>query len=123
MLKCKYNEDCSRYPMCGKTCGLSLEELVWLKNSQIRELERKLGEATFTLNTITSMCHSGKNKIKKADYEPTCPYGYMDCVSDPAYIRAYHPKWWEELGMPTECESADEYEEGCSCRYYDDEDK
>lgn len=123
MLKCKYDEDCSHYPLCGKTCGLSLEELFWLKNSQIRELERKLGEATFTLSTIISMCYNGKDKIKKADYEPTCPYGYTDCVSDPAYIRAYYPKWWEELDMPTECECANEYKEGCSCRYYDDEDK
>ena len=78
MLKCKHNEDCSRYPMCGKTCGLSFEELVWLKNAQIRELERKLGEATFTLNTITSMYHSSKNKIKKVDYEPTL--SFMDML-------------------------------------------
>ena len=42
MLKCKYDEDCSRYPMCGKTCGLSLEELLWRKNQQIRDLKHDM---------------------------------------------------------------------------------
>jgi hypothetical protein len=64
-----------------------------------------------------------KGLTRKPNYIPSCPYGYTDCVSDPAYIRCYHPERWEKLDMPTECECADEYEEGCSCRWYDDEDK
>lgn len=24
MLKCKHNEDCSKYPACGHTCGKSI---------------------------------------------------------------------------------------------------
>ena len=124
MLKCKYNEDCSRYPMCGKTCGLSLEELLWHKNQEIRDLRHKMSRVqTDQLLLMEKTLYIAREKLRLPDYVPTCPYGYVDCISDPAYIRCYHPKWWEELGMPIECECADEYEEGCSCRYYDDEDK
>ena len=123
MLKCKHNEDCSKYPACGHTCGKSLEELLWHKCHVIRDLEFRMKQANFQIAQIQRACLSARNELDKEPYRPTCPYGYMDCVSDPAYIRWNHPKWWEELGMPTECECADEYEEGCSCRYYDDEDK
>lgn len=123
MLKCKHNEDCSKYPHCGHTCGKSLEELLWAKCQAIRDLEFRMKQANFQITQIQRACLSARGELDKRDYIPTCPYGYEDCISDPAYIRCYHPKWWEELGMPTECECADEYEEGCSCRYYDDEDK
>lgn len=33
----------------------------------------------------------------KRQYTPTCPRGYTDCVCDPAYIQAYHPKEYNEL--------------------------
>ena len=124
MLKCKYNEDCSNYPMCEQTCGLSLQELLWRKNQQIRDLKHQMiSVRKDQLLLIEKVVHTARRRLEPERYEPTCPYGYEDCISDPAYIREYHPKWWEELGMPTECECADEYEEGCSCRYYDDEDK
>lgn len=123
MLKCKYNEDCSSYPACGHTCGKSLEELLWYKCQVIRDLEFRMKQANFQITQIQRACLSARGELDKEPYRPTCPYGYADCISDPAYIRWNHPKWWEELGMPTECERADEYEEGCSCRYYDDEDK
>ena len=125
MLKYKYNEDCSHYPMCGKTCGLSLEELLWRKNQQIRDLKHDmLTVKTHQLLTIEKSLHAARTILSKMDdYIPTCPYGYIDCVSDPAYIRRYNPKWWEELGMPTECSQAKYYEEDCSCQWYDDEDK
>ena len=89
MLKCKYNEDCSRYPMCGKTCGLSLEELLWRKRQQIRDLKHDmLTVKTHQLLTIEKSLHAARTILSKMDdYIPTCPYGYRDCVSDPAYIR------------------------------------
>jgi hypothetical protein len=80
-------------------------------------------QANFQVTQIQRACLAARTELDKRDYIPTCPYGYMDCVSDPAYIRCHHPKWWEELGMPTKCECADEYEEDCSCQWYDDEDK
>ena len=124
MLKCKHKEDCSLYPHCGHTCGVPIEELLRMKSQHVRDLEHYMNDLVgYQLRLIESAVHQAKGIAKKPDYIPTCPYGYEDCISDPAYIREYHPKWWEELGMPTVCECADEYEEGCHCRYYDDEDK
>ena len=124
MLKCKHKEDCSLYPHCGHTCGVPIEELLRMKSQHVRDLEHYMNDLVgYQLRLIESAVHQAKGIAKKPDYIPTCPYGYEDCISDPAYIREYYPKWWEELGMPTECECADEYEEGCHCRYYDDEDK
>ena len=124
MLKCKYNEDCSKYPMCEQTCGLSLQELLWRKNQEIRDLKHQMiSVRKDQLLMIEKAVHAARKRLEPEYYTPTCPYGYTDCISDPAYIRFHYPKWWEELGMPTECECADEYEEDCSCRYYDDEDK
>lgn len=124
MLKCKHNEDCSLYPHCGHTCGVPIEELLRMKSQHVRDLEHYMNDLVgYQLRLIESAVHQAKGIARKPDYISTCPYGYEDCISDPAYIREYHPKWWEELGMPTECECADEYEEGCHCRYYDDEDK
>ena len=31
------------------------------------------------------------------EYEPVCPRGYEDCVSDPAYIKYHYPNWYKEL--------------------------
>jgi hypothetical protein len=124
MLKCKYNEDCSLYPACGHTCGVPVEELLRIKSQRIRDMEHVVNDlAGYQVLLMEQALYKVKDLIKKPNYIPSCPYGYRDCISDPAYIRCYHPEWWEELGMPTECECADEYEEGCHCRYYDDEDK
>ena len=123
MLKCKHNEDCSKYPACGRTCDKPLEELLWHKCHVIRDLEFRMKQANFQITQIQRACLSARNELDKEPYRPTCPYGYEDCISDPAYIRWNYPKRWEELGMPIECECADEYEEGCHCRYYDNEDK
>ena len=123
MYKCKHNEDCSKYPACGHTCGVPIEQLLWDKCQQIRDLEFRMKQANFQVELIQRACLAARTELDKEDYIPTCPYGYSDCISDPAYIRAYHPKWWEELGMPTECSQAKYYEEDCSCQWYDDEDK
>ena len=31
------------------------------------------------------------------EYRPVCPIGITDCVMDPAYIKHWHPKWYEEM--------------------------
>ena len=124
MLKCKHNEDCSLYPACGHTCGVPVEGLLRMKSQYIRDMEHVVNDLVgHQVRLMEQALCKVKDLTRKPNYIPSCPYGYRDCVSDPAYIRCYHPEWWEELGMPTECECADEYEEGCSCRYYDDEDK
>lgn len=131
MLKCKYNEDCSRYPACGHTCGVPLEELLWRKCHQIRDLEFRMKQANFQVETIQRACLAARKELDKEDYIPTCPCGFDDCIHDPAYIRCYNPKHWEELGMPVSCddlrygESPYEVDERHTmyCRYYDDEDK
>ena len=60
-------------------------------------------------------------------YTPTCRFGYMNCIHDPAYIHCYYEKWFHELyGNKTPAEAAAD-KEGCLlCKYgnyYDDEDK
>lgn len=55
------------------------------------------------------------------EYEPICPYGYVDCILDPAYIKLNHPKWYKKLYGDREPEKV-----GCCCNngeMYDDEDK
>ena len=95
-----------------------------MKSQRIRDIEHVINDlAGYQLLLMEQALHKVKDLIRKPDYIPSCPYGYMDCVSDPAYIRRYNPEWWEELGMPTECSQAKYFEEGCSCQWYDDEDK
>ena len=124
MLKCKYNEDCSNYPDCGHTCGKSLEELLWHKCQMIRDLEFRMKQANFQITQIQRACLSARGELDKEPYHPTCPCGCDDCISDPAYIRWNHPKWWEELGMPTKCDMYEVSDDGeVYCCHYDDEDK
>lgn len=123
MLKCKYNEDCSNYPRCDRMCGLSHDKLIMHMNQQIRNLQYEMQNARYTLKCIESNVRKAANILYQAPYTPSCLYGYKDCINDPAYIRWNHPEWWEELGMPTECEHAKGWEAGGRCCYYDDEDK
>ena len=67
---------------------------------------------------------------KYQKYIPLCPRGYKDCVLDPAYIKAYNPKWYYELyGDKTPEEAVEKcrqiMEEDPNEEYpcYDDEDK
>jgi hypothetical protein len=92
-------------------------------NQQIRDLQYEMQNARYVLRCIEGDVRKAANILYQAPYISSCPYGYEDCVSDPAYIRWNHPKWWEELGMPTECSQAKHYEEDCHCQWYDDEDK
>lgn len=95
-----------------------------MKSQRIRDMEHVINDLVgYQVLLMEQALYKVKDLIKKPDYIPSCPYGYEDCISDPAYIRWNHPKWWEELGMPTECSQAKKYEEDCSCQWYDDEDK
>ena len=56
-------------------------------------------------------------------YIPVCPKGFVDCVYDPAYIKYYHPQWYDRIynGL-TPQEAADIYcsEREASCYDYED---
>lgn len=61
-------------------------------------------------------------------YEPACPFGMMDCISDPAYDKFYYPDYYKELYGDKTVEEA--LNDSCSSclkydypKYYDDEDK
>jgi hypothetical protein len=54
-------------------------------------------------------------------YNPTCRFGYEDCIHDPAYIFCYHKEWYHELYgdiLPQDVESCE-----CDGSNYDWEDK
>lgn len=66
-----------------------------------------------------TLAMEGEQKFHSVYYEPTCRYGYVDCIGDPAYIKATYPEWYKELverggEFCGNCENGD-------C--YDDEDK
>lgn len=57
-------------------------------------------------------------------YNPTCKFGNMYCISDPAYIYHYHREWYHELyGDKLPEELGDECEYCLNGEHYDDEDK
>lgn len=56
-------------------------------------------------------------------YEPTCKFGYVDCIYDPAYIKYVDPEWYAELygdAHPNEVNDCQYCKNGSR---YDDEDK
>jgi hypothetical protein len=64
----------------------------------------------------------GPNQFKMIGFKPTCPHGYIDCVWDPAYIKATYPSWYLKLYGDTE--PKDNHCEQCpNGERYDDEDK
>lgn len=123
MLKCKY-EYC-QYPNCnGEDCGLSIKELLAYMCAELAH-QREIPQQMFN-TAMASPVGQMRNELARfvpGDYTPTCSYGYVDCISDPAYIRKYHNNWWIELGRPTRCECDKEDEDAVFCPYYDDEDK
>ena len=124
MLKCKY-EHC-QYPDCdGENCGLSTEELLAMMCAELAELRDVPHQMYWeAMNSSIGRMSGNLKKFIPESYTPTCPYGAVDCISDPAYIRRWHNEWWIELGRPTYCkEGLKLYEQGKDCPYYDDEDK
>lgn len=126
MLKCKY-EYC-QYPNCdGENCGVSIENLLAYMCAEARHWRETTEQMYHTaMTTPIQILQRELNRLRPQQYTPTCPFGYNDCISDPAYIRTYHPEWWIELGRPTQCGSEYNQEEADAmgwCQYYDDEDK
>ena len=132
MLKCKYDECC--WPECDKTCGLvppgdyavgscPEEGLIYHLQTKLRNAEVQAAAARVFANRVKNEANLIIESVSKPDYECACPYGYMDCVYDPGYIRKYHSEWWVELGMPTTCGESCGGKEGGYCSHYDDEDK
>ena len=54
-------------------------------------------------------------------YDPTCRFGYEDCIPDPAYIFCYHKEWYHELYGDILPQNVDSCE--CDGSDYDWEDK
>lgn len=128
MLKCKH-ERC-QYPNCeGENCGLTVEQLLTMTIADNASLRNRIKDIYSVVANapLRNALHALSKLTSEVDeYEITCPFGYGDCISDPAYIRAWHPEWWIELGRPTECSchfSKAEVEHMTGCPYYDDEDK
>ena len=124
MLKCKH-EYC-QYPNCnGEDCGVPVENLLAYMCAELahqREIPRQIYRAVAAA-PVSQVMYEIKRFFPE-DYPITCPYGYDGCISDPAYIRKYHPEWWIELGRPTVCSCGKElYDQQKECPYYDDEDK
>ena len=87
--------------------------------------------------TDKSLCDNCKDNLKYRNiprqslfmaYEPTCPFGMMNCISDPAYCKFYHPKYYEKWYGDLSPEEV--IKKSCSScvewgypKYYDDEDK
>lgn len=83
-------------------------------------------------NSLCENCRENKVFPTMSFYQsyiPTCPYGYDDCISDPAYIKYNYPNWYKELYGDKTVEEAGErcrkYHDADSkfCDSYDDEDK
>ena len=124
MLKCKH-EYC-QYPNCdGENCGVPIENLLAYMCAELnhqREIPRQIYRTVAA--APVSQVMSEIKRFFPEEYPITCPYGYNGCISDPAYIRKYHPEWWIKLGRPTTCKCGEElFAQGKDCPYYDDEDK
>lgn len=125
MLKCKYAH--CQYPRCnGENCGLSTEQLLAFMCADADHW-RKATEQMYHVAMATPVQNLQRelNRLRPEEYSPACPFGYTDCISDPAYIRCYHPEWWVELGRPTRCDcyTQEEADNMSYCPHYDDEDK
>ena len=83
-------------------------------------------------NTEYSIDHpKWANRPKQSNfqlYKPTCPFGYKDCICDPAYILWSNPEWYKKLYNTLSPEEAiKKKDENCYLRdmrsNYDDKDK
>ena len=54
------------------------------------------------------------------EYVPVCPYGAIDCVCDPAYIKYYYPDWYADLYGDKTPEEAIHEKNGCYDNFIDD---
>ena len=126
MRKCKF-EYC-QYPHCeGENCGIPVENMLALMCAEAQHWRQTTEQMFNTAMAVpVGKMRQELTRFLPEEYAPACPFGFGDCVSDPAYIRTYHPEWWIELGRPTRCDcgyTQAEADHMISCPYYDDEDK
>lgn len=114
------------YRLDFKTTDPKAFEAVEALVKQLYEAQEASIEAEEKLSRTIRM-DEGPGQFKPIYYKPLCPYGYMDCVWDPAYIYNTYPNWYKKLYGDITPEEA--LAEGHCCRncvdgnQYDDEDK
>ena len=137
MIKCKYDE--CVWPNCDNSCGMDESHLIAHLQSEIRKYKQEKLDILKSFGSYITPLYNSYERQVDTSYVPICPFGEYNCIHDPAYQRKYSPEWWEQMGMPTECEYYEEFLKeynnndpfGCSldeamsfgCPYYDDEDK
>lgn len=119
MIRCIHNK--CKYPNCDFTCEKDRDDIIKMLQKQIEELlEDRETLRGILWNLYKDAGRIGEYLSPEREFDnacaEVCAHGYTDCIHNPEYLRRYHPEYWVELGMPTECKN-DEY-----C-YYDDEDK
>ena len=93
------------------------------KQSEIIKSPVPQSQSAVTETLSETICmDEGPNQFKTIKYLPTCPHGCVDCIFDPAYIKATYPSWYKDLygeALPdaVHCENC------LSGERYDDEDK
>lgn len=114
------------YRLDFKTTDPKAFEAVEALVKQLYEAQEASIESKEKLSRTIRM-DEGPGQFKPIYYKPLCPYGYMDCVWDPAYIYNTYPNWYKKLYGDITPEEA--LAEGHCCRncvggnQYDDEDK
>ena len=133
MIKCIHNSCC--WPSCEKTCGMVPDQEAYIRGernetalieylqTQLRNAEMQATAARIFANRVKSEADRIIESVSKPDYERVCPYGYMDCVYDPGYLRKYHLSTWVAMGMPTTCGDTCGGKDGGYSNEYDWEDK
>lgn len=105
--------------------SVTVSELLQKLEVKAAEIKKEIDAKAGLTKTLAM---EGPEKHNWVYYKPTCKFGWDDCISDPAYIKATYPDWYKELyGDMTPEEAALEDRGCCSCSeeycHYDDEDK
>ena len=105
--------------------SVTVSELLTKLEAKAAEIKKEIDAKAGLVKTLAM---EGPNQFKDVYYRPTCKFGWDNCISDPAYIYATYPEWYERLYGGLDPETAAKCEGGCSaCTedncHYDDEDK
>ncbi|MBO5424089.1 MAG: hypothetical protein J6A25_01090 [Lachnospiraceae bacterium] len=114
------------YRLDFKTTDPKAFEAVEALVKQLYEAQEASMEADEKLSRTIRM-DEGPDQFKNIYYKPTCKYGCIDCIYDPAYIKETYPRWYKSLfGEMTPLDAAC-WDGTCAdcrdCDKYDDEDK
>ena len=129
MIKCVHDSCC--WPHCNKSCGMvptdnnNIEGGLLIRHLQDQLVQTKADMASVrsTVQQIAAKVSHAAETLSTGSYERVCPYGYMDCVYDPGYLRKYHLSTWAAMGMPISCGETCGGKDGGYCNKYDWEDK